>query len=206
MSTLLYLSTDRRTLRNVAAWSSLAGIIGPVLWYTVMAVLSATTTGYDWIGTYASDLSIGPTGWIMQCGFIACGALEIVFAVGLLRAGRAAARPVLIGVAGVGFAGAGVFVTDPHGTVVSTHGALHVACALAIFVSLSLAAFLMRHRPGLGRRYTAFAYLVAVGTLPLFVSTWMAGPVLGIVQRVMLAIDLGWLCWLAVSTRRTATT
>jgi hypothetical protein len=26
------------------------------------------------------------------------------------------------------------------------------------------------------------------------------------VQRVMLAIDLGWLCWLAVSARRTATT
>src|SRR5438270_472461 len=80
--------------------------------YTVMAVLSATTTGYDWIGTYASDLSIGPTGWIMQCGFVACGVLEIVFAVGLLRAGGVAAGPVLIGVAGVGFAGAGVFVTD----------------------------------------------------------------------------------------------
>jgi hypothetical protein len=55
-------------------------------------------------------------------------------------------------------------------------------------------------------RDTALAYLAAFATLPLFAGTWMAGPVLGIVQRLMLAIDLGWLCWLAAGTRRIAVT
>jgi hypothetical membrane protein len=190
--------------RDTARWWPLAGIAGPILWYLVMAVLSATTPGYNWIATYASDLSIGPTGWIMQAGFVACGVLEVVFALGLLRAGAARAGAILTGTAGLGFIGAGLFVTDPHGTMVTSHGAVHVASAVVIFVSVSVAAFVLRHRPGLGRWYTALAYLAAFATLPLFASTWMAGPVLGIVQRVMLAIDLGWLCWLAAGTRRTA--
>jgi hypothetical membrane protein len=192
--------------RDTARWWLLAGIAGPILWYSVMAVLSATTPGYNWIATYASDLSIGPTGWIMQAGFVACGVLEVVFAFGLLRAGAARAGAVLTGTAGLGFVGAGLFVTDPHGTLVTSHGALHVASAMVIFVSVSVAAFLLRHRPGLGRWYTALAYLAAFATLPLFASTWMAGPVLGIVQRLMLAIDLGWLCWLAAGARRIAVT
>jgi hypothetical protein len=63
-----------------------------------------------------SALALGDSGWTQTVNFFAAGALTCLFAVGVRRSRTSsvpAVAPWLLGAAGLGFIGAGIFLTGP---------------------------------------------------------------------------------------------
>jgi hypothetical membrane protein len=65
--------------RQLAAW---AGMIGSVLFVAVFMLEGRLRPGYNPIGMYVSELSLGPGGWIQIANFIIFGMLFLVFVYG----------------------------------------------------------------------------------------------------------------------------
>jgi hypothetical membrane protein len=187
---------------------AVAGAIGPAIWFSVMIVLGLSVPGYDTLTMPASALSLGPTGWVMIVNFVALGALEILFALGMWRAagGSGPRRLVaaLIGVAGLGTLLAGPLVTDPNDALRTLHAQLHLVAVALAFAAVSAAALLSARGERETRRFASFSLLTGISVLPLFVISEAAGPMLGVIQRIAVAIAFAWLTVLALRLRAAA--
>jgi hypothetical protein len=115
--------------------ASLAGIMGPILFALVLAVLTIVqedfmrTLGWNPTGSvidWPSGLALGPYGWMMTITFFVCGALMAFFAYGLKIALKNGLATTLLMIAGFAMMGL-IFTTDPTLTTVrkSWHGILH---------------------------------------------------------------------------------
>src|SRR3981081_3296325 len=93
------------------------GTISAPLFAVVAVVEMLTRKGVDLRRHDLSLLSNGDLGWIQIANFVGAGLLVVGGAVGIRRAipsGRATTwGPVLLGIYGLGWVGAGVFVADP---------------------------------------------------------------------------------------------
>src|SRR5689334_5876007 len=93
------------------------GVIGPLLFIIVFLIEGATRENYNPFRYAVSSLSIGDRGWIQAANFLMVGVLLVAFAIGLRRALKGSRGglwgPILIGLAGIGLFGAGIFTTDP---------------------------------------------------------------------------------------------
>jgi hypothetical protein len=151
-SALARIETKQRIIIMAAA---LAGMIGPILFGTVLLALSALEydfmLGIGWhpltdpAGAWPSGLALGYYGPVQVADFVASGLLLALFALGLhlgVTDGRGSPPlgPALLFVAGVAMALMG-FETDPIRRVGprSLHGLIHDA-AFVIFVVAFLAA------------------------------------------------------------------
>ena len=161
--------------------AALAGIIGPILFGTVLLVLSALE--YDFMlrigwhpltdpsGAWPSGLALGHYGAVQVANFVASGLLLALFALGLhlgmTDAHGSAFGLALLFVAGVAMALMG-FETDPIRRVGprSLHGLIHDA-AFVIFVMAFLAAlFSLWRRFDANPRWRGHApYTLATGIL-----------------------------------------
>lgn len=135
--------------------AALAGMVGPVLFGTVLLVLSYLQydfmLGIGWqpladpAGAWPSGLALGPYGPLQDANFVVSGLLLALFATGLhlgVTNGRASLLgPVLLVVAGIAMALMG-FETDPirrvgprtiHGMI---HDAAFVLCVVAFLAAL----------------------------------------------------------------------
>jgi uncharacterized membrane protein YidH (DUF202 family) len=201
--------TEHRTTARAAA---VAGMVGPILFATVLLALTAVQydfmLGIGWqplsdpAGAWPSGLALGPHGWAMTAGFVASGLLLMLFAVGLhfgVTGGRGSrAGPALLFVAGAALSLMG-FETDPiRRTGPRTlHGWVH-DLAFILFALALLAAFLFLWRrldkDRLWRdhaRYTLATGLLA--TLLLFLP--------GVAYYLFLVVVLAWLEATAVRLR-----
>src|SRR5215471_18412597 len=108
------LTLDRRPL---AAW---AGMVGPALFVAVFTVEGWLRPGYNPLGMYVSELSLGPRGWIQVANFVVVGVLLLVFARGVaaeFREGKASrAGPLLLAIIAFSLLVSGPLVTDPAST------------------------------------------------------------------------------------------
>ena len=150
----------------VAARAACGVVAGP-LFAVAFTAIGARRGGYDWRRHPVSSLADGSEGWAQRVNFIVVGALYCVAAQGLARSSRRAVGPsvvpALVGGAGVGLIGSGLFVTDPvagfpppssgvqdavDGTpsvavrvaVRTTRGKLHDLCAIPVFAGIPGAA------------------------------------------------------------------
>src|SRR5712691_8785992 len=124
------------------------GAIGPLLFIVVFLIEGATRADYNPLRYPVSSLSIGDLGWIQAANFLMVGLLLFAFALGLRRALRGESGgtwgPLLIGLAGIGLFGAGIFTSDPifgyppSAPLVlaqySVHGHLHDLFSVLLFV------------------------------------------------------------------------
>lgn len=177
--------------------------VAPPVFFVVMLLLGAVTPGYNTLGQMGSELSLAPLGWVMISNFIILGVTEIVFGVSLFRvigsrwSGRLGAAMVTL--VGIAFVDAGVFVTDHPGASVTTHGVLHVLAAVTIFfiaVPIGGAAIAWRFRSD--RRYAIYSALTAIASPLLLVATFLSGDLLGLTERIVIAVALAWLSILAL--------
>jgi hypothetical membrane protein len=76
---------------------ALAGLIGPVLFITLVIVQGVLQPDYSHIGMPISALAAWPAGWIQNLNFLVAAALTAVFAIGLDHA----IRPTRFGLAGI---------------------------------------------------------------------------------------------------------
>jgi hypothetical protein len=140
--------------RRIIAVAALAGILGPVLFVTVLLALTALQydfmLGIGWrpladpAGAWPSGLALGPYGALQDATFVVSGLLLALFSVGL-SVGTIDGRnpplgPTLLFVAGVAMA-LMAFETDPIQRIGprSLHGLAHDA-AFVLFVLAMLAA------------------------------------------------------------------
>jgi hypothetical membrane protein len=188
----------------------LAAAAAPACFFTVMMVLGLVTPGYNWVARIGSELSLGSLGWIMIANFIALGAVELALAAALGRTigDRASGRvaTAAIGLLGAAFVVAGVCVTDPHKLVSGAHtwhGVVHSLMAVVIFfIATPVAGFAMARRLRHQRRFARFSALTAVATPALLIATFVTGSLLGLAERVVIAVALAWLTSLAIWLRR----
>lgn len=131
------------------------GAIGPTLFVVVFLVEGATRAEYNPLRYPVSSLSIGDLGWIQAASFVLVGASLLAFALGVRRTLKASRGgvwgPLLIGMAGIGLIGAGLFTSDPIDgyppsaplvlAQYSVHGHLHDLFSALVFFGLPAACF-----------------------------------------------------------------
>lgn len=212
---------DRRLTRRLLGCGALAG---PA--FVVMFTLEgARRPGYNPLRHPVSSLALGPGGWHQAGNFLIAGALHLAGAVGLARDSRASAGsrvgPVLVGAAGAGLIGSGVFVTDPvsgypPGTPdaparPTRSGIVHDLCAIPTFLGLPAAqltfARSFRHagHPGWARYSTVSACLMGINFVlasAAFGQVRRLVPYGGVFQRLSVSVGLAWLTVVLVRARR----
>jgi hypothetical protein len=193
---------------------------------TIFGIAGHRRAGYDARRHPVSSLALGPGGLVQRANFIVTGSLYLAGSVGLARARRSRLisrpRAIMIGAAGIGLIGSGVFNTDPvsgypPGTpplpIPPTEtGVLHNLCAIPIFVGIPAAA-LLSARSAIRTGDTAWAVYscataaVMVATAALFGQAFAQKPTLvasgGLLQRISISSGFAWLTALHAATART---
>lgn len=202
------------------------GVIGPLLFIIVFLIEGATRADYNPLRYPISSLSIGALGWIQAANFLLLGALLVAFAIGVRRA-LAGSRggvwgPLLIGLAGIGLLGAGIFTTDPifgyppSAPLVlaqyTVHGHLHDLCSVLFFAGVPIACFVFCRRFATSGelRWALYSLLSGLGMLAFFVLAAVGfdqNPglvsVAGVFQRLSISLGLIWVALLALRLMRT---
>lgn len=138
----------------------LGSVIGGPLFIVVSLAQAFTRAGFDITRHALSLLTNGDLGWLQIANFVVTGVLITAGAVGMRRAlgsgrGRTWA-PLLIGVYGLSYVGAGIFIPDPAlgfpvGTpadamTISSAGIGHFAFGGIGFLALIVACFVFARR------------------------------------------------------------
>jgi Protein of unknown function (DUF998) len=207
----------------------LGSLAGP-LFVGSFTAIGARRAGYDWRRHAVSSLATGRPGWLQRANFVLTGLLYLLAASALACCPRrvvgSRAVPMLVGAAGAGLVGSGVFVTDPvagfppassaedgAGVAVpgkgsqSRSGALHNLCAIPVFIGIPVAGMLcaasaVRNKEYRWAGFSAGSSLAMVGSFVLFGAAFGGAPRLaasGVVfQRVSIAAVFGWLSALSL--------
>jgi hypothetical membrane protein len=199
-----------RTFEKAFRIQFYCGITGPLLFIVVFLIEGATRRGYDALRYPVSSLSIGAMGWIQAASFVVAGSCIVAFAIGLRRvlrdSGRAVCGPLVIGLAGIGFLGAGLFTSDPiYGYPAdaplmldqfTVHGHLHDGASILVFIGVPTAAFVLCRRfAGTAKHgWAIYSVLTGFGMLVTFILAaigfkQIAGfvSIAGVFQRLSIA-------------------
>ncbi len=180
-----------------------AGFAAPVVFSLAIVILSAQRPGYDHARHAISALGeLGAPQAVLfnALGFVPTGVLFVAFALGLRRSlgpHVSWAGPALVGVAGLGYIGAGIFSCDPGCPrgVGSLSNLMHGVFSVSAFAAHALAPLVVARALSVGRwqgyrRFSATVGVVAVVVLllgPAFLA-W-----LGLWQRVFLGLAYLWI-------------
>lgn len=183
------------------------GLVAGPLFVAVGLIQALTIPGFDLTRHYLSMLSAGDLGWIQIANFIVSGLLTVAAAVGIRRALRGGPMgtvgPAFLGLYGLGFAAAGLFVADPAmgfppGTPdgipdqFSWHGILHGVAAIVSFLFLVAACIAFAVRFAKSREWAWSAFSVVTGLICFFVPA-IPNPWGGVPLFVASAIGWAWL-------------
>jgi len=189
------------------------GVVAGPLFVVAFLIEGATRPGYNALRHPISSLSIGDGGWTQSLNFLVAGLLTVAFALGVRRALGSTWGAALIAACGVGFVGAGIFVTDPISgyppgtpdrlTQYTTAGALHQLFSTLYFVGLPAACFVPART--LRRGWAAYSLLSGVVFIVAFflaAAGFSQAPGLvdygGLFQRICVGNGEVWLTVLAV--------
>jgi Protein of unknown function (DUF998) len=196
--------------------------------------IGAARSGYDWRRHAVSSLACGRRGWWQRANFILAGILWCAAARGLAQAPRRVVGPpiipALVGAAGVGLVGSGLFVTDPVGGFPPPNapaaearndeapdpprtweGKLHNLSVIPIFAGIPVAGLAAavaaaRARDYRWAGYSASSSVAIVGSFVLFGAAFGGKDNLsrsaGIFQRLSIAAGVGWVTALSCRTLR----
>ncbi len=199
----------------------LFGPLGSALFIIIFLIEGATREGYSTFRFPISSLSIGELGWIQITNFIISGSLIFLFAFGL-RNGLLPSKdskwiPRLIGAAGLGLIGAGIFTSDPVFGYPMTaplaiaqftiHGHLHDFFSIFVFVCLPISCFKYQKRFTIlnEQRWSLYSLLTAITMLITFVLAGIGFKQIiglveyaGVFQRLTIIIGFTWISAIAI--------
>ncbi|WKV70633.1 DUF998 domain-containing protein [Streptomyces sp. PCS3-D2] len=201
------------TTSHAAARRWLVGgiVAGPVFLAAGVAQ-GVARDGFNFSRNALSQLALGPGGWAQTVNFLLAGTLLVMGAVGLRQVlggtPGGTVGPALVGVFGASFWAAAVFPADagagfpagaPDATVMSSHGALHMAAGMAGYLALCAALIVLagslsiRGHQGwaVASRLVPIAVLAGFAASTASVLAFTAGAALG-------------LLWLTAMTTRLA--
>ena len=201
-------------------WSSVAAMVGTVVFFLLILVIGATRDGYSALSDEISQLGAAgvPGAWMQSVNFMVFGLLVVALAWGLHAGmgGRSRLGPVLIGAFGLLAAfGNGVFPTDQYGSPETTVGGLHSLTAGLGFTALIVAMFVLPRRmrgdgewadlAGLSRWIGVGSAILMLSYLVVSENQGLLDGQVGLVQRVFAVSVLTWLFILALRLYRVAT-
>jgi len=196
-------------------------IAGPV-YIGIGLVEGLTRKGFSFLHHDLSLLANGHLGWIHSLLLVVSGMLTVAGAVGMRTVIRDSKGgtwgPLLLGLYGLGFVGAGIFKADPAngfpiGTpadahAVSTAGLLHFVCGALGFVGLIAACFVLaRHfKAAKDTTWSKFSKVTGIFYLLAFLGIAMGSQQTGTVLTVVIlgftaAVILGWV-WVTATLGR----
>jgi hypothetical protein len=196
------------------------GALGCPLFVLIFLVEGMIRADYDPLRYPVSSLAIGEFGWIQSANFLMVGACFVALAIGARRVGAGTWGPRMIGLAGLGLLGAGVFTTDPvfgyppdsplmlaqH----TIHGHFHGLFSMLFFVGVPGACFVFTRRFFASGRsaWAIYSMLSGIGMLAAFALTSMGYlqnpqfmPIAGVLQRLTIIIGMTWVTLLALTLR-----
>ena len=208
--------SDLKT-RFLLVCGAIAGPLFSLLWF----ITGLARTSYDPMRHPVSSLSIGPSGWTQVSSFLLTGVLTLALAYGLQDAlqsrGGSKGTVLCIAAVGIGFLGAGLFVTDPvngypPGTPLllmqpTVLGRLHRLFSALVFLGLPGAGFTMTRLFTRNREqiWAVYSRSSTIGFLTLFFLTSVGfaqvAPFVnyaGLLQRITLLIGLAWMTFLSI--------
>jgi hypothetical membrane protein len=128
------------------------GIFGPLFFITSFTLQGFFRQNYSSLLYPISSLSLAENGWIQILTFILTGISFFIFALAMLNSTKYSILPVLFALIAIGLTASGFFSTDavygypatePFNMVqYTTHGKLHVAVSLFVFIGLPAACFI----------------------------------------------------------------
>jgi hypothetical protein len=218
------LSTSDMKTKVLLVCGAIAGPLFTVAWI----VEGAARANYDPLRYPISSLAIGEFGWMQRATFVITGLLILAFSIGLRRVLRGPSGsvlgPLLVGLAGIGLIGAGIFVTDPLNgyppgtpripTERTTHGILHDLFGIPFFLGLPIACLVFARLFAKWGQRSWVAYSALSGFAMFAVNViarlgWRQVPgfediagLFGLFQRIIVTIGFAWLTLLAVHLLR----
>lgn len=190
---------------NILRLTAICGIIGPIFYAIVIAIIGSLHPDYSHISQSMSELGAvdAPYALIINTlGFPLLGLFMIAFAVGIdrgIRRNRASKLgPALVVLSGVSLIMTGIFQCDIGCIDVTWVGVTHSIFATIAAVSLSIAPIFIAIRQwsdSRWRRYTAFSWVIAVVTLliSMLYSFDIFESQIGLLQRVSMGLPLIWM-------------
>jgi hypothetical protein len=201
---------------KISVW---AGMIGPVLFVAVFTIEGWLRPGYNALGMYVSELSLGPRGSIQIVNFIIFGLLFLIFTRAVANEfvdGKASkAGPILLTIIAFCFLISGPFVTDP-GTIftyqMSWHGILHGIFGALVFSLAPVSCFVFYRRFREDTKWkrlsswTITACIIIVIAV-IFMKIGQIPPSIintnvGLIQRIALITYLSWIFTFALALFR----
>lgn len=186
---------------------ALAGIAGPILFWSVLTILGQVQPAYNAFRFDISLLVLGPIGWIQTANFIVFGLSIIVFERGLQEAvvpRRTWGRMSILALAsGLALVAMGIFPTDPPGAW-TPHGAVHLGVVAVLASLLPVVCFVtageMKRHPS-WRGHAGFTVLTGIltGTLAVMLLMAWSGawrvlhPWVGLFERAVFAVPSVWM-------------
>jgi hypothetical membrane protein len=127
---------------SVICLSTLAGILAPLIFLMVMAIVESLQPGYNAIQEAISKLVLGLYGWSQTLSFFIVGALLVIFAfrlyIATLRKNSAKAGLFLFTLSGISFFLLGAFPLKPDGVTLTVPALAHYVVA-----GISIASFIL---------------------------------------------------------------
>jgi hypothetical protein len=203
--------------QHAPRWSLLAAlaIVGQLL-LTASALLLPIWSEYGLIADNISELALGRFGGVQTAAFltVGLGTLGLALAVRALTAGTwgSLAGSLLIAVYGAGAICSAVFPTDRIDSPgdlssLSATGTIHIGVSIVSFLSVIVAMFVLTRTFARDQRWRSFprwAVLFPAGALVLmFLQT--QGPLVGLMQRLLVAMISAWLILVALKIRSIVT-
>jgi uncharacterized protein DUF998 len=180
------------------------------------ALLLPIWSEYGLIGDNISELTLGRFGFVQTAAFLLAGlgTLGLAFVIRKLTEGSWGSRvgSLLIAVYGAGAILSAVFPTDridrqADMSSLSATGAIHVAVAIASFVCVIVGMFVLTRTFAQAHRWRSF-WLLSVffpGSATALIIVQQEGPLIGLLQRLLVAVISAWLILVALRVRAIVT-
>lgn len=196
-------------------WLGTTAACGVLYFFAAVAVLHFLRPDYDPISRVASNYAVGPYGWLMTIAFFAFAwslfALALGFYLSQVPTRRYLTASVLLGIAGLGLVGSGIFPTDvtTDDSPSTPVGFIHIFSGVISFICIVAAALLLSRRFKQDKWWQPFyapAFSLALASLAgfaaFFVIKAMQLPIGGLGERVFLGLVLLWIFVTAIGMAR----
>jgi hypothetical protein len=180
------------------------------------ALLLPIWSQYGLIRDNISELALGRFGFVQTAAFVIAGVgtLGLAFAIRQLTKGSWGSRvgSLLIAVYGAGAILSAVFPTDridspTDMSSLSATGAIHIAVAIASFLSVIVGMFVLTRTFARERGWGSFwrlSVFFPAGSLALIIVQ-QEGPLIGLLQRALVIVVSAWLILVALRVRSIVT-
>jgi hypothetical protein len=210
-------TTPRTVVQRSQRLSRLAALaIAGQLVLAASALLLPIWSEYGLIGDNISELALGRFDFVQTAAFLLAGlgTLALAFAIRTLTAGSWGSRvgSLLIAIYGAGAILSAIFPTDRIDSQadlssLSVTGAIHVAVAIASFACVIVGMFVLIRTFAQAHRWRSFSRLSVFfpsSALALMIVQ-QEGPLIGLLQRLLVAVISAWLILVALNVRSIVT-